>query len=59
MLKHAVDLINHNYYLLLLPTNAHTCIKTLNYIANAPMCIGASVPSSGRSDIAFTKVIEC
>ena len=59
MLKHAVGLIKHNYYLLLVPTNAHTCIKTLNYIANGPMCIGASAPSSGRFDIAFTKVIKC
>jgi hypothetical protein len=26
------------YYLLLVPTNAHTYIKTLNYITKSPTC---------------------
>jgi len=33
-------------------------IKILNYITVAPTCFGASVPSSGSCDIAFTKVIK-
>jgi hypothetical protein len=47
------------YYLLFVPTTAHTCIKTLNYITNAPTCFSASAPSSGDFDIAFAKVIKC
>ena len=58
MLKHAVDLINYNYYLLFVPKNAHTCIKTLSYITYDPTCFGSSVPPSGRYDIAFAKVIK-
>jgi len=30
----------------------------LNYITNAPTCLGASAPSSGSFDIAFAKVIK-
>jgi hypothetical protein len=56
MLKHAVELINYNYYLLFVPTNAHTYIKTLSYITYAPTCFGASAPSSGRFDIAFVQL---
>jgi hypothetical protein len=59
VLKHAVDLINYNYYLLFVPTNAHTYIKTLNYIRYASTCFGASAPSSGRFDIAFAKCTKC
>jgi len=50
----------HFYCLLfiILPTNSHTCIKTLNYITNTPTCFGAAAPSSGGFDIAFAKVIK-
>jgi len=47
------------YYLLFVPTNAHTCIKTFNYITNAPTDFGAAAPLSGKFDIAFAKVIKC
>jgi hypothetical protein len=46
------------YYLLFIPTNAHTCIKTSKYITNAPTCFGAAAPPSGKFDIAFAKVIK-
>jgi hypothetical protein len=46
------------YYLLFVPTNAHTCIKTLKYITNAPTCFGAAAPPSGKFDIVFAKVIK-
>jgi len=47
------------YCLLFVPTNAHTCIKTLNYITNTSTCFGASASSSGGVDIASAKVIKC
>jgi len=46
------------YYLLFVPTNAHICIKTLNYITNDSTGFGAAAPSSGKFDIAFAKVIK-
>jgi hypothetical protein len=58
MLKHAVDLINCNYYLLFVPPIAHTYIKTLSYITYASTCFGASAPYSERSAIAFAEVIK-
>jgi len=34
------------------------CVKTSNYIPNAPTRFAASAPSSGGFDIVFAKVIK-
>ena len=46
------------FYLLSVPTIAHTCIKILNYIKKAPTCFDALAPSSGSFDIVFAKVMK-